>query len=81
MYPKFELEGGSTSGPPEKIKKNKYRAILECGGSISEKQYVKIKIYLIIDIKKKKVKLVRKKVIENTLPISNMRKLIEKIFY
>lgn len=62
-------EGGGGILSLNKIKKNKYYAIIEEGEGISESHFIKVIFHYIIDIKKQKVKLIKRKVTSNTLPI------------
>jgi len=80
-YKKIEFAGGS--GGILSIKQNgkkKYYAMVECNESLSKDYYVSIIFQYNINIEKEEVKLVKKRIVENTLPISPIYKIIEKIF-
>lgn len=80
-YKKIEFAGGS--GEILSIKqngKNKYYAIVECNEVLSKKYYVSIIFQYNINVETKEIKLLKKRVIENTLPINPIYKIIEKIF-
>ncbi len=62
----------------KKIAPQKYCALVEEEWPIAPNYSIKILFKLIINIKTNKVK-ARKKMIKNTLPISNIKKIVEKI--
>ena len=64
----------------KEISKNKFYVIIEQFCGLSKEYRVEVIYHFIIDIKKNKVKLKKKQVIKNTLPINKFRKLFEKIF-
>lgn len=65
----------------KKIKKHTYYVIIEQSDSISPNHTITIYYHIIINTLKNKVKLKRKQIISNTLPISRISKLFQKIFW
>lgn len=65
----------------KKIKKNIYYVIIEQSDSISQNHTVTIYYHIIINTLKNKVKLKRKQIISNTLPISKISKFFQRIFW
>ena len=80
-YKNVEFKSGG-GGPLsfKDIGKGKYYVILCESNSLSEQFSVTINFHFIIDVYKNKVKLKKKQIVSNTLPISKIRKIIEKIF-
>lgn len=64
----------------KKIKNHIYYVIIEQSDSISSNHTITIYYHIIINTLKNKVKLKRKQIISNTLPISRIAKLFQKIF-
>ena len=73
FYLKFNSGGGGILSL-KKIKKDIYYAIIEQEDSISQNYSILVNFFYIINIKKEKVKLVRRKIISNTLPTNKNRK-------
>lgn len=71
--------GGGEELSFKKISRYKYYAIVSQSESIGKEFSVTILFHIIINVKKYKVKLKRKQIISNTLPISGIRKIVEKI--
>lgn len=63
----------------KEINKNKFYIIIEQSGGLSKEYEVHIIYHFIVDVKKNKVKLKKKQIRKNTLPISGIRKIFEKI--
>lgn len=63
----------------KKIKSQKYYALVEREASISKNHSVLMIFKLVVNTKIKRVKIARKIVISNTLPISRIQRAIEKI--
>lgn len=80
-YNKFEFQGGG-GGPLsfKSIGNGKYYVIIVQSDSLSKDYSVTVNFHFIIDINKNKVKLKKKQIVSNTLPVSKIRKIIEKIF-
>ena len=80
-YKNVEFKSGG-GGPLsfKDIGKGKYYVILCESNSLSEQFSVTINFHFVIDVYKNKVKLKKKQIVSNTLPISKIRKIIEKIF-
>ena len=79
-FSKFEFHSGNTEIISNKrIKDNKYFVIIKKENSITEDHNIVIYYYLLINLKKEKIKLKRKQIIKNTLPISKFSKLLFKI--
>lgn len=71
--------GGGAELSFKKISRDKYYAIISQSESIDEQFSVTMLFHIVINIKKNKVKLKRKQIVSNTLPISKIRKTLEKI--
>ena len=80
-YKKIQFQGGG-GGPLsfKDIGNGKYYVIISQSDSLSQDYSVTINFHIIIDINKNKVKLKKRQIISNTLPISKVTKIIEKIF-
>ena len=80
-YKKLQFQGGS-GGPLsfKDIGNGKYYVIIGQSESLSQEYSVTINFHIIIDTNKNKVKLKKRQIISNTLPISKVTKIIEKIF-
>ena len=80
-YKKFEFHlGGSSKLSFQKIKKSIYYVIIEQMEGLTEKNQIIMQYHIRINLAKNKVKLIKKKIVSNTLPVSNLRKIIEKYF-
>lgn len=80
-YKKFEFhagDGGELSF--KKTKEHTYYVIIEQIDYMSENYSITINYHIIINTLKNRVKLKKKKVISNTLPICKIRKAMEKLF-
>lgn len=75
FYLKFNSGGGGILSL-KRIKKDIYYAIIEQQDSISQNYSIIVDFYYIINIKKEKVKLVRRKIISNTLPTNKNKRYI-----
>lgn len=81
-YSKFEFQGGFQGQLSFKnIGNGKYYVIIEQSNSLSQDYFITVNFYIIVDINKNKVKLKKRKVVSNTLPINKFTKIIEKLFY
>lgn len=79
-YKNIQFQAGD--GFPLSIKdigNGKYYIIFTHSSFLSEEYSIVMNFHLIIDINKKTVKLKRKQIVSNTLPVSKIRKMIEKI--
>lgn len=79
-YKKLQFQGGGGPVSFKDIGNGKYYAIISQSDSLSQDYSVTINFHIIIDINKKKVKLKKRQIISNTLPISKAVKTIERIF-
>ena len=75
----FDGGGGTSGGDLKKVGKNRYLVEATCGASISERQSVEINLNFLINIKTKKVTLIKCKVIKNTLPLNFFERLIDNL--
>lgn len=81
-YSEFEFQGGFQGQLSFKnIGNGKYYVIIEQSNSLSQDYFITVNFYIIVDINKNKVKLKKRKVVSNTLPINKFTKIIEKLFY
>lgn len=81
IYPNFEFSsGGGGELSFKEVKKHKYYVIIEQGSSISESHSIIIYYHFRINTQKNKVKLKRKQIFKNTLPISKLSKILCQIF-
>lgn len=79
-YKKLEFKGGGGGTLSFKnIGEGIYYVIIEQTESLSNEYSITINFHIIIDINKNKVKLKKKQIVSNTLPISKIKKIIEKI--
>lgn len=78
-YLKFNGGGGAILSL-NRIKRNIYYAIIEEVESISEDYFIKVAFHYMINIKKGKVKLIKRKIVSNTLPICKKIKFIFNLF-
>lgn len=79
-YKNIQFQAGD--GFPLSIKdigNGKHYIIFTHSSFLSEEYFIVMNFHLIIDINKKTVKLKRKQIVSNTLPVSKIRKMIEKI--
>ena len=79
-YKKFNFEGGGGEVSFRKIKEHKYYAIVEQGNYISQNHGLVIYYEVEINTLKNKVVLKKRRVMSNTLPVSNISKFMEKYF-
>lgn len=80
-YKKFNFEGGGGEVSFRKFKEHKYYAIVEQGNYISQNHGLVIYYEVEINTLKNKVVLKKRRVMSNTLPVSNISKFIEKTFH
>lgn len=83
QYKEFEFCGGSGGDLSFKSLGNgKFYAILEYSSGLSQNYSITIDFHLIIDVNRNCVYFKKKHIVSNTLPVSSLRKFIEKIqFY
>ena len=81
-YKYLEFNGGGSGGllSLKAIGNGKFYAIIQQSDAVSDNQSIELNFHVIIDTNKKRVKLKKKQVLSNTLPVSNFEKIIEKIF-
>lgn len=80
-YKKFDFHyGGGCELGFKKIKEHTYYAIIEQTDNISKNYYITIDYHIIINTQKNIVRLKRKHIVANTLPISKLFKFLEKVF-
>ena len=80
-YKKLKFCGdGSGTLSLKNIGKGRFYAIIEQSAGLSSQYSVSIHFHLIIDINRNTVKLKKRRIISNTLPISKVQKIMEKIF-
>lgn len=81
MYPELDFHlGGGGEISFKKVKNYVYYIITEQEDYVSEKHSIIIYYHFIINTKKEKVKLRRKQIVKNTLPISNLSKILCRFF-
>lgn len=80
-YKNFNFSGGSVIVSFQKIGDKKYYVIKNIGGMVSNNYKISIDYHLLINIETKKVKIKKRKVVKNTLPVNFLVKVIEKLFY
>lgn len=79
-YPEFDLNNGGSEIISEKeIAKNKYRFVIEQTAGLSNGLSITILYHFIIDVNKESVKLIKKNITSNTLPVSRLSKFIRSI--
>ena len=79
-YPEFDLNNGGSGVISEKeISKNKYRFVIEQTARLSNGLSITILYHFIIDVNKGSVKLIKKNITSNTLPVSKLSKFIRNI--
>lgn len=79
-YPEFDLNNGGSGVISEKeISKNKYRFVIEQTAGLSNGLSITILYHFIIDVNKGSVKLIKKNITSNTLPVSRLTKFIRSI--
>lgn len=79
-YPEFDLNNGGSGVISEKeISKNKYRFVIEQTAGLSNGLSITILYHFIIDVNKGSVKLIKKNITSNTLPVSRLSKFIRSI--
>ena len=72
--------GGGGQLSFKKIRKHIYYVIIERTDSMSEKYSITIDYHIIINILKNEVKLKKRQIVSNTLPVSKISKFLQKIF-
>ena len=79
-YPEFDLNNGGSGVISEKeISKNKYRFVIEQTAGLSNGLSITILYHFIINVNKGSVKLIKKNITSNTLPVSRLTKFIRSI--
>lgn len=80
-YKKFEFnsgDGGEISF--KKFAPNKYYAIIEQSNNLSQYHTILINYYFVINVSKNSVKLIKKRIITNTLPLNAFEKFFDRLF-
>lgn len=79
-YPEFDLGNGGSGVISEKeISKNKYRLVIEQTAGLSNGLSITILYHFIIDVNKGRVRLIKKNITSNTLPVNKLTKFIRKV--